>query len=121
MGAHASCVAPDMALGVYGLGCEDALQHLLNFVWPNIFETSPHVIGAVLEAIEGIRVSLGAHKILQYVLQGLFHPARRVREAYWKLYNNLYVYANDQLTPAYPRVEDDGLNTYQRTHLDLFL
>ena len=34
------------------LGCEDALVHLLNFVWPNIFETSPHVINAVFEAIE---------------------------------------------------------------------
>lgn len=41
-----------MALGVAMLGCEDALVHLLNFVWPNIFETSPHVINAVFEAIE---------------------------------------------------------------------
>ena len=32
-----------MALGVYGFGCEDALIHLLNHVWPNIFETSPHL------------------------------------------------------------------------------
>ena len=110
-----------MSLGVYGLGCEDALQHLLNFVWPNLFETSPHVIGAVLEALEGIRVSLGAHKLMQYTLQGLYHPARRVREAYWKIYNNLYVYAQEQLTPAYPRIEDDGLNRYQRTYLDLFI
>jgi splicing factor 3B subunit 1 len=28
-----------MALGVVGLGCEDALRHLLNYIWPNIFET----------------------------------------------------------------------------------
>ncbi|KAI7757713.1 hypothetical protein M8C21_024854 [Ambrosia artemisiifolia] len=49
-----------MALGVAGLGCEDALIHLLNYVWPNIFETSPHVINAVMEAIEGMRVALGA-------------------------------------------------------------
>ena len=110
-----------MSLGVYGLGCEDALQHLLNYVWPNIFETSPHVIGAVLEAIEGIRVSLGAHRVFFYVLQGLFHPARRVRTIYWKIYNNLYVYAQDQLTPCYPRIPDDGENQYARTHLDLFL
>lgn len=41
-----------LALGVAMLGCEDALVHLLNFVWPNIFETSPHVINAVFEAIE---------------------------------------------------------------------
>ena len=41
-----------MALGSIGLGCEDAMQHLLNLVWPNIFETSPHVINAVTRAIE---------------------------------------------------------------------
>merc|ERR1712176_1698245 len=29
-----------LALGVQGLYCEDALQHLMNYVWPNIFETS---------------------------------------------------------------------------------
>ena len=67
-----------MALGVFGFGCEDALIHLLNYVWPNIFETSPHVINAVIEAIEGLRCSLGPVKILQYTLQGLFHPARKV-------------------------------------------
>ena len=58
-----------MSLGVFGFGCEDALVHLLNFVWPNIFETSPHVIQAVMDAIEGMRVGLGANKMLQYALQ----------------------------------------------------
>jgi hypothetical protein len=29
-----------------------------------------------------------------------------VREAYWKIYNNLYVYAADALTPIYPRLDD---------------
>eukprot|EP00667_Euglena_gracilis_P005516 EG_transcript_5552 len=28
-----------MALGAFALGCEDGLRHLLNYVWPNIFET----------------------------------------------------------------------------------
>ncbi|DAZ92456.1 TPA: hypothetical protein N0F65_000240 [Lagenidium giganteum] len=100
-----------LALGVAGLGCEDALTHLLNYVWPNIFETSPHVINAVFDAIEGCRVALGPHVILQYVLQGLFHPARRVREVYWKIYNSLYMYAQDGLTPAYPAIQDDGVNS----------
>ncbi|KAK1940007.1 Splicing factor 3B subunit 1 [Phytophthora citrophthora] len=108
-----------LALGVVGLGCEDALVHLLNFVWPNIFETSPHVINAVFEAVEGCRVALGPHVIMQYVLQGLFHPARRVREVYWKIYNSLYMYAQDGLTPAYPMLEDDGVNSYSRTYLEL--
>ncbi|KAI9916453.1 hypothetical protein PsorP6_016829 [Peronosclerospora sorghi] len=110
-----------LALGVAGFGCEDALVHLLNFVWPNIFETSPHVINAVFEAVEGCRVALGPHVILQYVLQGLFHPARRVREVYWKIYNSLYIYAQDALTPAYPMLEHDGVNAYKRTYLELCL
>jgi splicing factor 3B subunit 1 len=110
-----------IALGVAGLGCEDALVHLLNYVWPNVFETSPHVINAVFEAIEGCRVALGPHVILQYTLQGLFHPARRVREVYWKVYNSLYMYAQDGLTPAYPAIQDDGINTYKRTYLELCL
>merc|ERR1712226_987579 len=44
-----------MALGVYGFGCEDALLHLLNHIWPNIFEVAPHVIQMVLYAIDSIR------------------------------------------------------------------
>ena len=67
-----------MALGVYGFGCEDVLNHILNFVWPNIFETSPHVIQAVMAAVEGIRVALGPTRLLQYCVQGIFHPARKV-------------------------------------------
>ena len=58
-----------MALGVYGFGCEDALTHLLNYVWPNIFESSPHVVQAFMGAIEGLRVAIGPSKILQYSLQ----------------------------------------------------
>ena len=114
-----TCAAADVALGVQALGCEDALEHLLNYVWPNIFETSPHINNAVFEAIEAMRVSLGVHRVLLYVLQGLFHPARRIREVYWKLYNNLYVYGGDAMTPVLPRLENDGLNTYKRTYLEL--
>ena len=110
-----------LALGVAGLNCEPALVHLLNFVWPNIFEKSPHVIRAVFEAVEAFRVSLGVPYLFLYTLQGLFHPARRVREVYWKIYNNMYIYAADAMTAAYPRLEDDAVNQYRRTHLELFL
>lgn len=58
-----------MALGVYGFGCEDALIHLLNYMWPNVFETSPHLVQAFLDGVEGLRVALGPIKILQYTLQ----------------------------------------------------
>ncbi|RCI02374.1 Splicing factor 3B subunit 1 [Rhizopus stolonifer] len=110
-----------MALGVVGLGCEDPLRHLLNYIWPNIFETSPHVINAVMEAIEGLRVALGPAAIFQYTLQGLFHPARKVREVYWKIYNTTYIGSQDALVPFYPRLEDDERNNYQRPELDYVL
>lgn len=110
-----------MSLGVQGLGCEDALVHLLNFIWPNIFEQSPHVTKAVYDAVEGCRVALGPGRIMLYTLQGLFHPARRVREVYWKMYNNMYVYAQDSLVPFYPRLEDDDINHYRRPYLDMML
>ena len=48
----AAVAVKHLALGVAGLGCEDALIHLLNYIWPNIFEQSPHVINAVFEAVE---------------------------------------------------------------------
>eukprot|EP00347_Sterkiella_histriomuscorum_P019054 403343136 len=41
-------------------------------LWSNVFEVSPHVINAVLDGIEGIRVALGTGKILFYTLQGMF-------------------------------------------------
>ncbi|XP_035688999.1 splicing factor 3B subunit 1 isoform X1 [Branchiostoma floridae] len=110
-----------MSLGVYGFGCEDALVHLANYVWPNIFETSPHVIQAVMDALEGLRVALGPGKLLQYCLQGLFHPARKVRDTYWRIYNNLYIGGQDALVAAYPKVSDDDKNTYTRHELTYFL
>ena len=107
-----------------GLGCEDALQHLLNHVWPNIYETSPHVTQSVFEAVEALRVSLGPQRIFAYLLQGLFHPARRVREVHWKVYNNAMVYSADALTPVYPRLPPDtagGPNPYVHGYLELLL
>ncbi|CAN1139501.1 Splicing factor 3B subunit 1 [Linum perenne] len=117
----AASAVKHMALGVAGLGCEDALVHLLNFVWPNIFETSPHVINAVMEAIEGMRVALGAAVVLNYCLQGLFHPARKVREVYWKIYNSLYIGAQDTLVAAYPVLDDEENNVYSRPELMMFI
>ncbi|CAI8591393.1 unnamed protein product [Vicia faba] len=117
----AASAVKHMALGVAGLGCEDALVHLLNYVWPNIFETSPHVINAVMEAIEGMRVALGAAVVLNYCLQGLFHPARKVREVYWKIYNSLYIGAQDALVAAYPSLEDEHNNVYKRSELMMFI
>ena len=101
-----------ISLGVAALGCEDALIHLFNYVWPNIFETSPHVVNAVMEAIEGMIVALGAAMVLNYCLQGLFHPSRKVREVYWKIYNSLYIGSQEALVAAYPVLEDEKNNIY---------
>ena len=40
----ASSSVKHLTLGVQCLGCEDILTHLLNYVFPNIFETSPHIM-----------------------------------------------------------------------------
>jgi splicing factor 3B subunit 1 len=107
-----------LALGVYGLGCEDALTHLLNFVWPNIYETSPHMINAVIDALDGLRVCVGASAIFSYVQQGLFHPARRVRQVHWRVYNLLYLGSQDGLVWCFPRLKGD---VFRRTELELFI
>ena len=58
-----------MALGVYGFGCEDSLTNLMNYVWPNVFESSPHVIQAFMGAVDGMRIGMGPLKVISYVLQ----------------------------------------------------
>merc|ERR1719213_1474125 len=58
-----------LSLGVAGLGCEDALNHLLNYLWPNIFETSPHIGQATTGAVAGMRIALGPSVILLYLIQ----------------------------------------------------
>ncbi|KAG9309482.1 small nuclear ribonucleoprotein [Chiua virens] len=119
----ASVIVKHLALGVAGLGCEDSMLHLMNLVWPNCFETSPHVIGAVMEAVEAMRVTLGPGVLLSYTLQGLFHPARKVREVYWRVYNSLYLGASDAMVPFYPDLGElsEGQNIYDRHPLQMFV
>eukprot|EP00761_Pharyngomonas_kirbyi_P003619 gb/GECH01003623.1/.p1 GENE.gb/GECH01003623.1/~~gb/GECH01003623.1/.p1 ORF type:complete len:1038 (+),score=284.30 gb/GECH01003623.1/:1-3114(+) len=119
----ACTVVKHISLGVFGLSREDVLVHFLNHIWPNIFETSPHVINAVMESIEGLRVALGPTVILQYLFTGLFHPARKVRNVYWKIYNNVYIGGQDALVPAYPRLDllSNDKHSFERPELDLFI
>jgi len=117
----AMTVVKHIALGVANLGCEDALVHLLNHVFPNVFEQSPHVLNAAMDALEGLMVGLGPNVILAYILQGLFHPARKVREVYWSVYNMLYIYASHAMVAGYPAIESDERNNYERTTLELFI
>ena len=97
-----------LGINLLGLNCEDALIHLLNYVWPNIFETSPHMIMSVTDAIEGLRVGLGVNRLMNYVIQGLFHPARRIRNIYWRIFNIFYVGAQDDLCSCYPTLPEEG-------------
>ncbi|ODN73445.1 hypothetical protein L202_07964 [Cryptococcus amylolentus CBS 6039] len=119
----AAAIVKHLAIGVAGLGYEDALTHLLNLVWPNIFETSPHVIGGMMDAIESMRLGLGSGVLLSYVLQGLFHPARRVREVYWRMYNTLILGSSDALVPFYPALgsESDLANGQDYTRHQLMM
>eukprot|EP00158_Paraphelidium_tribonemae_P008992 Partr_v1_DN28743_c1_g1_i3_m63054 putative Splicing factor 3b subunit len=110
-----------LAVGCYGLNCEDALHHLLNYVWPNIFEVAPHMMYAFMEAVEGLRLALGGGTMLMYLLQGLFHPARKTRDAYWKVYNSVYISSQEALVPFYPRIENELERTYERYELDYIL
>ena len=66
----------------------------------------PYPSEAEIDAIEAMRVTLGPGVLLSYVLQGLFHPARKVREVYWRIYNALYLGAADAL--HVPRLGVDG-------------
>ncbi|PIL35922.1 hypothetical protein GSI_01582 [Ganoderma sinense ZZ0214-1] len=119
----ASTIVRRLAVSVAGLGREDTMVHLMNLVWPNCFETAPHVVREVMAALEAMRVALGPGVVLSYVLQGLFHPARRVREVYWRVYNALYVGAADALVPFYPDAGalSEGRNVFDRCCIQVFI
>eukprot|EP00127_Corallochytrium_limacisporum_P004196 Clim_evm141s157 gene=Clim_evmTU141s157 len=99
---HACVAVKHLALALRGFGYEDLLIHFLNFIMPNVFETSRHVINAVLEVIDAMGKAIGPGRVLLYLLQGMFHPARKVREVYWDLYNAQVVAQPHALLPYYP-------------------
>nr|Q10178.3 RecName: Full=U2 snRNP component prp10 [Schizosaccharomyces pombe 972h-] len=115
----AASVIKHLSLGCVGLGVEDAMIHLLNILWPNILEESPHVINAVREGIDGIRNCIGVGPIMAYLVQGLFHPSRKVRNTYWTSYNSAYVQSADAMVPYYPHVDDDQFNNYDMKTLHI--
>eukprot|EP00817_Percolomonadidae_sp_ATCC50343_P000177 CAMPEP_0117421862 /NCGR_PEP_ID=MMETSP0758-20121206/2829_1 /TAXON_ID=63605 /ORGANISM="Percolomonas cosmopolitus, Strain AE-1 (ATCC 50343)" /LENGTH=1026 /DNA_ID=CAMNT_0005204161 /DNA_START=11 /DNA_END=3088 /DNA_ORIENTATION=- len=111
-----SNIIQQLALGCYGQNREDALIHLLNFVWPNLFEIDIHVIQSVMNALDALRVALGPTILLLYTYQGLFHAAQKVRSRYWKVYNNIIQSSQDAAVPSYPRIlsEHPERNDYNR-------
>ena len=49
---------------------------------------------------------MGTGAVLNYVWAGLYHPARKVRTPYWRLYNDAYVMSADAMVPYYPPAEE---------------
>ncbi|KAI6023285.1 armadillo-type protein [Pisolithus marmoratus] len=98
----ASVIVKYLVFGCTGLSC-DTMLHLMNLVLPNCFETSPHVIGAVMDPVETMRVVLGPGVL----------PVTPCK-VYWRVYNSLYLGAADALVPFYPDLSElsEGQNVY---------
>ena len=116
-------VVKHLALALRGGGMEGELVQLLNYVWPHFVaeaagtatsgamvyvggsSTGPsaHGLNAVVEAIRALGVGLGPAVVWQYVAPGLFHPARKVRNLYWRVYNQMQILFGHALPPFYPR------------------
>lgn len=111
----------NFAIGCFAEGKEDALIHLFNHLIPNIFESTLHFIDALMDSIDAMRLSLGPGIVFQYTLAGLFHPARKVRSQYWRIFNNTIIYSGDALVPYYPLLENTKTNNYHRDELDVFV
>ncbi|KAG4302623.1 hypothetical protein PCK1_001207 [Pneumocystis canis] len=62
-----------------------------------------------------------SHLSLGVVGLGLFHPSRKVRDVYWRLYNNMYVQQADSMVPYYPNIEDDECSQFFRHEIQIWL
>lgn len=122
----AATVIKHMALNSFGSVNDqyDVFIHFLNLIFPNIYETSPHLINRILESIDSLRVVIGVGLFSTYIWAGLFHPAKKVRIPYWKMFNSLYVHCGDSIVPCYPRIHylpDTQNFSYNIDELDIFL
>ena len=88
----------------------------------NVTRVSKSLSGPALNHLELLESKYGYLRIMSlFYFQGLFHPARKVRDVYWKIYNTLYIGAQDSLVAGYPRVPNDEKNQYVRYELEYFL
>lgn len=65
----AAMAVKHIAVGVVGFGCEEALLHLLNSILPNLFDANPHLLTAVIESIDAMRLAISPCTIFQYLVQ----------------------------------------------------
>ena len=55
-------------------------------------------------------MAVGPGIIMNYIYAGLMHPARKVREPYWKIYRSTYVQVADAMVPYYPNLDDEKMH-----------
>lgn len=106
----AATVVRHIALNCIGIAeakYVEVFVHFINLVLPNIFETSPHVITRIIEALDALRCVVGNGTFLNYIWAGLFHPATKVRQPYWQLYDAAYVQNADAMVPYFPQAEEE--------------
>jgi splicing factor 3B subunit 1 len=64
----------------------DLLVHFLNLIFPNVFEDNVYLKSSYDACIEALALRLGSDILYKYIVQGLYHPARKVRERYREIY-----------------------------------
>ncbi|TBU05696.1 subunit of U2 snRNP spliceosome [Hamiltosporidium magnivora] len=89
---------------------QDLLIHLFNYVFPNIFETSVYLEDIFFQCMEVFCLKMDPLILIQYLVQGLFHPAKRVRNKYFKILEMVEKYRPDSFITAFSYDEDAFLN-----------
>ncbi|CAN3480982.1 U2 snRNP component Hsh155p [Diutina catenulata] len=115
----AASVVRHIALNCVGIAdssLHEIFVHYVNLLMPNMFETSPHVIIRILEAMDALRIVLGNGLFFNYIWSGLYHPARKVRQPYWKIFDMAYIQNSDALVPTYPGREVGSI-----TEMEVFI
>ncbi|KAJ6593117.1 hypothetical protein B0H19DRAFT_1365276 [Mycena capillaripes] len=81
----------------------------LSFVFEYVGSQSAYYCDSVVMILESALTDRDlvhrqtASTIVKHLALGLlFHPARKVREVYWRIYNALYLSAADEPVPFYP-------------------
>lgn len=84
------------------------VMHLLNLVWANVLDPTPAVQQAFDECMESFAAVLSSQAMYKYVVQGLFHPSRAVRERYGSVLQTMERFDSTTLSQCY-LVEDELL------------
>lgn len=83
----------------------ELILHMLNLVWMNILDFTPFIRSSFDECMEAFVTVLSSQVMYRYVLQGLFHPAKAVRERYQDVFEIMKHYDSTTLSQCF-LVED---------------